>query len=991
MSFNTFDEYINSNKSEKIILAHIHGVKRLYGFTADSGLYSRVTPYFVTGVRDGVNRLNLTSVASKAAVTDNTKFFYERSTSKLYLFSYNNINDEVIVTYRFFFSNVPINLSWDLQDYSDEVEYSPRIDNSPTFKSQMAQGKKGISLIGSGFLNLINQDKGLNSIYDSIIWDNKEVKIYSYNRDLMPSEARLIFRGIVSGKTFSTKMVTFNVKDSLYALDTLIPLAQYASLTRTADSLFFKRQVYGRVDNLLCQSINQVGDGYALSGTLSGKFDETIITGVGTSFLSEVSPGDKLIFPTFTVSVEDVLSDTQLRCSSLEGSFASLSALIDPEIHFRNKNRLFQVTGHAVKKWSTTITSIISRNRFTVASPSGFSQGDIIAIDGESKVIRRISGNTIVLQTNYNLPHSIGATVTKTEINNVRYGKNQTLIAESNITIINNSTDGARIQLSSTAEYDAAKELKLNHQFRFVNGRNKVWLGSPTFIDITCVASTQTGTGPTDYSLMGKYFSVKDEQGNEVGFWFKDQVEEGVTTVVKPSGVIAIGAVDGGKVVSIPLESRPYTSSEIAALIGGIITSEISAWQFSLATNIVKLESKDTLDIAVGSAGTSGFTVNKTLAGIAAVSQVNLTKFIKTRDFIKSINQGQVDYLEVLTVNEKSLTLRSIYTGTSELENMNYKSVEYIQDDSPVYVDCYGKTKDGLTTGAFIETAPEAVVDILGQVGLSDLIDVTSFTNSIERSPYLLSMAIPLNFRSSSAPSAKEIINLLNQSTLGSLHITNALELGYDILDGHIATDIRSITDSDVISWSVVDDAFDLSANVVSNYRFIDYDPKLDKNNNKQTSFNSPFSTNYTQSTNTAENNIYYYNESDAVEVTERDQFINDLSTSLIKIKGSVILSKYTIGERVILNLNGLYNTYGTTDNNLRIGVISSISNNGEKVDLEILDLGSLFSRGGRIVDDSSPDYSTSTPTQKLNQSYITEDNSIVNDDENTSGSNLIS
>lgn len=990
MTFNTFTQYIDSPTSEKIILAHVHGVKRLFGFSNDDGFFSKATPHFVTGVRQGLSGIELTSVQSLNELVDSNKFFYEVSTSKLYLYSYDNLADEVIVTYRFFYSNIPINLSWNLNDYSPQVEYSPRIQSAPQFKSTMSQGKKGLTLMGSGTLNLINNDRELNKIYASIIWDNKEINIYSYNRNLAPSQSQIMFRGIVSGKGFNSNIVYFNVKDSIYSLDSKIPLSQYGELTREADSLFFKRQIYGKVDNLLVQSINQVGNGYIITGTVSGNYDENLVTGIGTSFMNDISPGDEILLSNFKVTVEDVLSDTLLRTSSLPGSFKDQSISLNPDKHFRNKNRLFQVAGHAVKKWSTTITSIISRNRIVVDSVLGFESGDTISIDNESKTIRRISGNTIVLQTNFNSPHDIGSSVTKTEITNVRYGNKQVEINQSNITIVNNPSVGAQFSISATAEYDAAPQKTINHVFRFINGRNKIWLGSPTFIDITCVANTKIGNGPNDYSLIGKYFTVKDDLGNLVGFWFKDSLEENVTSVIKPSAITTIENTDGAKAKAISLESRPYSDSEIANLVAGAIASNVSAFQFSIVGNVVRLESKDTLDIDVGSSGTSGFTIDKTASGISATNQVNLSKFVTTRDFVKSFEQNSLSFIEVLSVDEKSITLRSNYTGSTKLENLNYKNVEYIQDDTPVYVNCYGKTKNGEASGSFIETAPEAVEDILKQVNLSSRIDFDSFLSASQRSPYLLSMSIPFDFRSKSLPSAKDIINTLNQSTLGSLHITNALNLGYDILDGHIKEDIRQITDNDLVSWTVVDDAFDLSASVISNYRHVDYDPRLDSINNKQYKFTSNFSKNYTQSSNTSENNLYFYKESDSAEVTERDQFINDLSTSIIKIKGSINLSKFTIGERVLINISKLYTAYGSTDNSLRIGVISSISNSGEIVDIEILDLGSLFSRGSRICNNDSPDYTNSTPFQRVNQSFITEDNGILDDNEDTAGTNLI-
>lgn len=137
----TYNKYISKTASEKITLAHIHGVKRIYNFIPDNGLYSRAVPHFVTGVRNGTTKQDL-EVATSLEGVNSSSFYYDSTTSKLYLSNYNHENDEIIVNYRFFYSNSPINLSWDLNDNSFEVEYESRIDSAPSFKSQMSQGKR---------------------------------------------------------------------------------------------------------------------------------------------------------------------------------------------------------------------------------------------------------------------------------------------------------------------------------------------------------------------------------------------------------------------------------------------------------------------------------------------------------------------------------------------------------------------------------------------------------------------------------------------------------------------------------------------------------------------------------------------------------------------------------------------------------------------------------------------------------------------------------
>src|SRR5690606_26490569 len=148
-------------------------------------------------------------------------------------------------------------------------------------------------------------------------------------------------------------------------------------------------------------------------------------------------------------------------------------------------------------------------------------------------------------------------------------------------------------------------------------------------------------------------------------------------------------------------------------------------------------------------------------------------------------------------------------------------------------------------------------------------------------------------------------------------------------------------------------------ASTIGNYRFVDYDPDTGEDSNKQVTFSSAFVKNYSKSTNTNEKDLYLYFSEESQEVCERDQFINDLSSSTFKIKGGLSLSKYKRGERVVLDLKGLPVSYGSSNNSKRIGLVTSVNNTGVEVSLEIQDLGAIFVRSGRISDDSTDNYST--------------------------------
>lgn len=969
MAIKSYSDFINSSASEKVVIAHIHGVRRVSNFTSDSGLYSQVVDHVVTEVKNG--EIPFTRVSDLGLVVADT-FYYDFDTGKLYLHSFTSNTDEIIVTFRFFLSNIPINLPWDLQDSSKEVSYDPIIKSIPKFKSNLTQGKKGINLIGSGVISCDNTAGYFDDIYSALIFDNKKAEVYSYNRSLMPSQAQIIFRGRVTGSVFNPTKVDFNLTDDIYSLEPKVSGNQYLDEVVEADRLNFKRRIFGRVDNLKVQSLEQAGKGITLTGSLSGNRKSKTIRGVGSKFIEELSEGDSIHIANLKLTVDKIINDNSLTITSdLDISFNSNNGIYFPRDAYYKSNRRFQVANHALKVYSTTITAIKARNRLRVADPNGFKANDVISIGGnENKEIKRVSGNEIVLKSSYNRNHSIGDLVETLPITKLGYDNRQ--VGLSDFTVENTSS-GTYLNLSNKAEINSADEKTLNYSFYFRNGHSKIWLGTPTIFKINTVAHI-------NQSLYGKYFTIYNESDKGVAFWFSDSLPLDITEVVEPSH----GMSDS---VRIELEHKDYTSSEIAELCLSYITENLDFYTGFSDSNSYTLETTLPKPTLLAGVNTSGFSVTSLAVGVSSDSDLSLDTLLYPRDYVFS--SGEAAEYEVLRADTKAIFLRKNYEGPTGYFNLTYKNVQYIQDNTPVYVNCVGATKDGQPNGDFISTISEVVSYLLDDAGLEQFKHTPSFLGSSSKAPQLVSLALPYNFNGD-MPSIKDVVNKLNTSVMGSLYITKNLELGYDILDASLdLNSLRSIRDDDVLNWNISGDGFDLSKSLVGNYCFVDYEPNSKNQSNQQVNYSSEFVEKYVGNKNTREINLYLYDKSEAQEQIERDELINSLSNSTIKIKGSINLSKFQLGERVVLDFKRLYKV---GESRLHVALITSMDNNGEDVNLELEDLGALYSRAATVADDGSiDDYASSLPSDRLTTSFIIDDNGLISDLEDSNNTSLIS
>lgn len=476
---NTWDNHRFLSRSEKLTIAWLEPSQRLINFTVHSGaIYKRTVSSFIISVFDNLTAM---SQGSSAAISAN-QFYYDIESSVLYIRMSDDSNPNtktVIANYRYFFCNTPLDLPYDLSSGSD-VNYEGRLRSNSPISKELDDEQIGIVLESSTSISLENTDGFFDPIYDTLIWENKPVKMYSWSRDLPFLEKKLVFSGFIQDKTFTTKEVKFSCKDFIYNLRQPMSLKLFSELDGEVDDSTLntsKRRLYGKFKQLQCVGIDKTLDGFAGIGSITGSTLSVNITGIGTEFLKELSGGDTVIFQgvdgPIEIGVESVESDTSFTATDEpDGNFTSQAYTINPSVPYRFKNRRFHIAGHKLRAPSTTISSVLQANRFYVNDISDFEQGDLISVDGESATIKRISGNLIVTRSNLQGGTPVGGeVVTKNPVSKVYYGSRE-LIIDRDWTLTN--TTEAIIEIDPLAEFNIQKQINLPNDAVFTNASRVV-------------------------------------------------------------------------------------------------------------------------------------------------------------------------------------------------------------------------------------------------------------------------------------------------------------------------------------------------------------------------------------------------------------------------------------------------------------------------------------------------------------------------------------
>lgn len=512
-----YEQFSKLAASEKAILCTIEAVQEAKIFTLYSGsVYYRDVDHVVVSVKDGSTALTKTTSTSLSA----GQWYFDETLKRLYVRTSDSANPktkQVSITFKLFFSDIPVNLPWDL-DSGYHVPWDSRLESLGSIGQKLDEENTGIVLESTSSINLINTDRYFDEIFDTLIWENQRVDIYSWSPSIDLSEKKRLFRGFVTEKTYDDSGVSFKVRDIISKLQDAIPLETFQlDDGEISDSVLYtpKRRIFGRMKQLRTVPIDLNLVGYPLTGTISGTIEGTTLTGVGTLFRTELSPGDELIIQLadeeIKLTVDSIGGQTTLEISNeLDVSLVNVTAIVNPKIPWANKNRRWHVAGHKLRAPSAEIIAINDVNKFQVDTTVDLFSGDVVTINGVSTKIRRISGDVIVLNQAVPTP-SIGDLIQKSPIYNVFFGSKE-LFIDRDFTLTNTTTD-AILEIDDLAEFNITNPRSI--------GVDLDWTNNSRFVTTSETVDLRTILKPHDWirknSLTDStYYSVLQVKENEI-------------------------------------------------------------------------------------------------------------------------------------------------------------------------------------------------------------------------------------------------------------------------------------------------------------------------------------------------------------------------------------------------------------------------------------------------------------------------------------------
>jgi hypothetical protein len=641
-------------RSEKITFVTINS-EQLIKIMDDEGggHYSREVDFFVVNVKN--NGTSLTEVASIGALVNNS-FYYEISTKKIHVkLASNPSTQSLSFVYKHFLSNAPVIFPYDLAT-GEDVEWLPLVDSIGNVGQSLDDENTGIVLESKSSVKLINASGYFDEIFDTHIWENKEVKFYKYFGETAITESTLVFDGVIENKSFGSTEVDFTTRDFTHRLNSYLSMNRFSSNDGNVSPSLIgtpKRRIYGQAKQVKCVGISNVLDGFSLTGTINITSGSLSVTGNGTSFLSELSPYDQLVittqYETFKFGIDSIQSDTALTLGDEpEINFIFQSATVLPETPSRYFNREWHLADHKLREPTTTITTVISANRFELANTEDIYENDLVLINGDLVSVRRISGNELVTNTAVSPLPVVSDTVKKLPIQDVYFGSDRMIYGRD--WSYSNNSGGAIITFENDAEFNIAKERSVGVNLTFTTASRN--------ITTTATVDLRTIMKPRDWIRKNSVVSGE-------GDWYEilDVKEQTVTIRTNYTGTTATTTAKYKSITHIEDESL-ITADCLGMESGGV-------W-IKTASDVVK-------DIVTND------------AGFATINTASFDQAKDDCDFIMSIVLpesvgGEAPFARDVINKVNESVFGSLYGNTSE-------SVSYsiLNSDKP---ETYTEIKD---------------------------------------------------------------------------------------------------------------------------------------------------------------------------------------------------------------------------------------------------------------------------------------------------------
>lgn len=696
-----YADFQSKARSEKIILSTVDSAKRLMGWTLHSGSIYKITIDLVKLVSVYDNANLYTEVLHVASVTA-SKFYYDKANTTLYLRATDSSHPNsrfISIVQRHFFSNFPVTAPWDLST-GQEVYWEPMLKSISEFVTELDnQEQLGFAIEGKGSLVLYNDHSFWVDNFDKLFFENQKCFIYSWSKDLAITEAKILFRGRVQGKSYTDKEVKLTLSDIINELRSEVSIPTYEDLSLTgvkANELLFKtRVIYGECAGVHGMNIDQVPDtGRAISGTISVTNNSVSIVGSGTAFLARVKPGDTFFILGVEYTVATVTSNTAIDLTdAYAGATGSgITVYFLPVTPDRFVNRTFKFAGHQCRQPTTTITSVQSLARLVVADSTDMNVGDTVYVGtmgaGERFIISSKAGNLLVSSTTLNATPSIGTTLFKPFVQSLKIN-NRSLFVDRDYTV--NASAGT-IELRDDAEFNIESSFLGSGVATFSTGTRVVTGSGTSFKSQLAQGNYIRATGQADYYQIMVIDSDTSLQltdtpsynASSVAFYFKPVVAFVQDTDVLSATVL--GTTSTGATNGAFLETASDIVKDLLTKAG--LTTSLNLTSFANSKNLSEHKLAFTIPLTYNSVNSQKYrdvitNINKSVFGSLVQNEdFELEYNILSPDRATTMQQFKefdvLDFSVESTNDRMAKTLivsynRMEYDSTTKAESFQYK------------------------------------------------------------------------------------------------------------------------------------------------------------------------------------------------------------------------------------------------------------------------------------------------------------------------------
>lgn len=954
-------EFKNKSSSDKIVLCKVYPKQKILYWDLHAGsVYKKVCPQFVFDLYE--NGGETTQVGSIGAVDASKKWFFDSSNFTLYYHATGGGDPgELFITavYELYLASKPFTLPRNITS-GTETPWEGLISRVSPIKQQLDNQQRGITIESSGTITLVNDLSFWGPIFGKYIWEDAQIKIFLYSNVLGPENTINLFRGTISAKTWGQTELSFSYKDFNYTLRDRVSLPLFeqgepvagfgappANLTK--DQLLKpKRRVYGRVDGLRLECVDNQVNGIELFPDFSGTLDERIIT----SFLplnEFIAAGDE-----FYISGDPNLSVTVATMCKRDFGFTggtvnitSTSPLIIDfgvsanysEVSLSDRLVLAAETIPLSSRGVYQITAI-SGTTLTIARPAGFTTGLVAGNSFEmtsDNTFIVILGDTNSFKTTDNIPQTFSGT-------------------------FNNKLISLRNGVGANREWLVAHHECQDKLYNIIGTD-----ASTRFLELDSINGLFPGDVVTIASLP---------------YTVTEILADGITIAQDITGVVP------GAEFKRPAIQKLRTKNSIFTINDDFIINQSLGdcrviFNFNAEVLASKRKNKGSREIQQ--------IVQLEANSNILYSSTGLFKKLRNKDWISIGGTGQL--LQIMEVVSENLALTTFpfFSPTYSSQfytNITTYPVEYLLDDSILVADVYGKTKDGTQFGDLIQTAADVVADILDEAGIEK--DLPSFVEANQSNDLLVSMAIPFQFRTDSRATRRSIIEAMNASVLGSLTNTRDFKASYHVFSTE-RTNYTHISQADIENYRVIIDSKYQLSEIKWEYRPQDLDVISEEGAVSEIIIteNSDFS-NYKRIKNSENFTIYLYNENEAEGIVRRMLIMRSLARQAAILTAPTFLIDVKLNDIIEFDLDNVYERFGSTPTTKMIGIVSEIEQSDTKTTVVIEDLGNIFARTGVIAENSSLEYTSAPDNELVLNMYITDNYGGQNNNQDTYGSNLI-